>query len=66
MLLYTLFRYEGPIDSNSKATCQPESVANINTEEYNLLVSLVPTDATPKAAKNTVKINGEVKLPEKQ
>jgi len=63
-LLYTLFR-DGPIAPNDPANCQPKPKFAIDEATYNLRVSLVPTDASTKAAKNTVKISGEVKLPEK-
>lgn len=65
-LLYTLFRSEGPIDPNGAATCQPRPKPDIDDPSYNRMISLVPADATAKAAKNTVKISGEVKLPDKQ
>lgn len=65
-LLYTLFRYEGPIDPNGAATCQPKGPPDISDTTYNRLLSLVAPDASTKAAKNTVKISGEVKLPEKK
>lgn len=65
-LLYTLTQSAGPINPSDKATCQAKPKPAIDDSNYNLVISLVPADATAKAAKNTVKISGEVKLPEKQ
>jgi len=64
-IMHTLYRYQWPVGDKT-VTCTPQTPPEVTDGNYNRLRSLVTPETAAKGAKNTVKINGEVKLPDKK